>query len=83
MAVYEHKRDLLEVTVYRRLVSLSSEFSDAHGSEQSAVAQPAQPSEFHMLPATQDSRQAMLQRTRQMSSMVCHWRSTPSWSDNP
>ena len=30
MAVYEHERDLLEDTVYRRLVSLWSEFSDAY-----------------------------------------------------
>jgi hypothetical protein len=29
MTVYEHERDLLEDTVYRRLVSLWSEFSDA------------------------------------------------------
>jgi hypothetical protein len=30
MTVYEHERDLLEDTVYRRLVSLWSEFSDAY-----------------------------------------------------
>jgi hypothetical protein len=30
MAVYEHERDLLEDTVYSRLVSLWSEFSDAY-----------------------------------------------------
>jgi hypothetical protein len=30
MAAYEHERDLLEDTVYRRLVSLWSEFSDAY-----------------------------------------------------
>ena len=30
MTVYEHERDLLEDTVYRSLVSLRSEFSDAY-----------------------------------------------------
>jgi len=30
MSVYEHEHDLLEDTVYHRLVSLWSEFSDAY-----------------------------------------------------
>jgi hypothetical protein len=53
MAVYEHERDLLEDTVYRRLMSLWSEFSDAyavfdrHGPAQLLCAQQVRQHHHH------------------------------------